>query len=301
MGVWVPRWCLVPRLLPEEEVKSYTAPQSSQMYALLEPLCGSARQPGHGIGKHRSPTFTRVYVWRHVRQNTWLQAGTLKALGRAKIENTKCLDSSRTSSPHTPHLREESFPEASDVANRLEDTSPMAGARSKERQSHDSTLNCLHTFGGSCAYHKAIIMAKAVDQNGQIKSRQAMWSDDMHSPSDKLFPISFWLYPYVLGFFLGNSLPPRRNTKVPGLEGLIYDEILSPTVTIFGKILPQAAMSSLLLSYWGWGALPVVSCTRDEVGWSFLSFLSRKRSRWREWMDQVNVNQNMWVQSHCFL
>jgi hypothetical protein len=77
----------------------------------------------------------------------------LKALGRAKIESKKCLDSSRTSSPHMPHSREEGFTEASDVADRFENRSPMAGARSKERPS--PRLNhptvCLHTFGSSGA------------------------------------------------------------------------------------------------------------------------------------------------------
>ena len=114
------------------------------MYALLEPLCGSARQPGHGIGKRRSPTFTWVYVRRQVRQNRWLQAGTLKALGRAKIESMKCLDSSRTSSPHIPHSRLEGFTKASDVADRLEIISPMAGARSKELPSTRHQTVCTH-------------------------------------------------------------------------------------------------------------------------------------------------------------
>lgn len=72
----------------------------------------------------------------------------MKALGRAKIESMKCLDSSRTSSPHIPHSREEGFTKASDsdVADRLENISPMAGARSKELPS--SRLNhptvCTH-------------------------------------------------------------------------------------------------------------------------------------------------------------
>jgi len=59
----------------------------------------------------------------------------LKPLGRAKIESMKWLDSSRTSSPHIPHSREEGFTKASDVADRLENISPMASARSKERPS----------------------------------------------------------------------------------------------------------------------------------------------------------------------
>jgi len=116
-----------------------------QMYVLLEPLCGSARQPGHGIGKHRSATFARVYVRRQVRQNTWLQAGTLKALGRARsIKYSSC-----TSSPHIPHSREEDFTKASDVADRLENTSPMAGAHWEVRASK-STTQSIQLFAHIC-------------------------------------------------------------------------------------------------------------------------------------------------------
>jgi hypothetical protein len=48
---------------------------------------------------------------------------------------------------------------------------------------------------------------------------------------------------------MGKGVPLRRNTRVSSVcdqKGPLYDEMIGPTMTIVGDILPQATISDLI-------------------------------------------------------